>query len=162
MKVGCRLLRSGVRNPTEVKPQKRATEVLTLSSRISSQFEQLDQVLATCCPDANLLPMLPKHTQLQNSTLAIQVQTPARSCETKLSMPTSRAVMFASVALIDSIAGEGTILGLISNNMKVPKIPTTADNMKPAFDRSITYHSTGLTSARVRETCIVDCQGNFL
>ena len=106
--------------------------------------------------------MLPKQTQLQNRTLAIQVQTPILSCEMKLSMPTSGAVLLASVALGGCVAGDGIMLGLISNSIEVPTIPTTADKMKPGIDLSITYHSTGLTSARVNETCIVDCQGNLL
>lgn len=151
-----------VKTPMRMKAQKTTAEVLILLSQISIQFKQCHQLIVLCWPNASLLPMLPKHTQLQNSTLALQVQTPMLSWETKPSMPTSGAVMFASVALGSRIAGDGTILGLISNNMKVPKIPTIADKMKPAFDRSIRYQSTGLTSARVRETCIVDCQGNFL
>lgn len=60
------------------------------------------------------------------------------------------------------MAGDGTISGLICNNAKVPAVPTTAERMKPGFDLSMTYHSTGFTSARVDDTCSVDCQGSFL
>ena len=45
--------------------------------------------------------------------------------------------------------------------MVVPQRPTKADRRKPAFDRSRRYQSTGLTSARVRETWSVDCQGSL-
>lgn len=60
------------------------------------------------------------------------------------------------------MAGDSTMSGLICSKAEVPTIPTTAENMKPGFDLSTKYHSTGFTSARVKETCRVDCQGNFL
>jgi hypothetical protein len=120
------------------------------------------QPIALPCPNASCLPILPKHTQLQNNTLAIQVPTPILSCEMRLSIPTPGAVMFASVNFGGCIAGDGTMSGLIPNNTNVPAIPTTVERMKPGFDRSIRYHSTGFTSARVNETCSVDCQGNRL
>jgi hypothetical protein len=70
--------------------------------------------------------------------------------------------MFANLTVCGSIAGDGSMLGFIPNNAKVPAIPTTVERMKPDFDLSTRYHSTGFTSARVRETWSVDCQGNFL
>lgn len=105
--------------------------------------------------------MLPKHTQLQNSTLAIHVQT---------AMLSGLISPCGEIALVElgtipaggvTIAGEGTISGLTADKTAVPAIPTIAESTKPGLERSTRYHSTGLTSARVRETCKVDCQGSL-
>lgn len=132
---------------------------LVLPARTSSSSGQLIEL---CWLKANLLPMLPKHTQLQNSTLAIQVPTPILSSEESPSNPGWFPDTFARDNFCGCMAGDGTISGLTSSNTIVPATPTTADKMKPGFDLSIRYHRTGFASASVRETCRVDCQGNFL
>jgi hypothetical protein len=35
------------------------------------------------------------------------------------------------------------------------------ERMKPGLERSIRYQSTGLTSARVKEACMVEAQGSL-
>jgi len=59
-------------------------------------------------------------------------------------------------------AGEGNISGLDTRRSAVPVAPTAVERIKPGLDRSIIYHRTGLTRARVREACRVDVQGSFL
>lgn len=49
-------------------------------------------------PTANLLPIFPKHTQLQNSTLAIHVPTPIISLLTNPSYPTLSYDIFTAAA----------------------------------------------------------------
>ena len=51
--------------------------------------------------------------------------------------------------------------GLTPSRTAVPAMPTSAERMKPGFERSIRYHRTGLTRAKVKETCKVDCHGSF-
>lgn len=57
--------------------------------------------------------------------------------------------------------GEGTISGLTLKAIAVPARPTSVERRKPGFERSTRYHSTGLTRARVNETCNVDCHGSL-
>lgn len=109
---------------------------------------------------ANLRPMFPKHTLLQNKTLAIQVATPMLSFVIIFSEP-SLIEAGAAPAGGDGIAGGGTISGLIPNNTAVPAMPTTVERTNPGLDRSMRYQSTGLASASVRETWSVDCQGSL-
>lgn len=112
-------------------------------------------------PNAKLLPIFPKQTLLQNSTLAIQVPTPILSCviSPPYTLPVREAVF--SPALGDGDAGCGTTFGLMPSNRAVPPRPTSADSRKPGFERSMRYQSTGLTRASVSETWDVDCQGSF-
>ena len=98
--------------------------------------------------------MFPKHTQVQNSTLAIHVPTTILSggmpvyqilaCGTDASSP---ATGDGAVA-----AGEGTISGLMLRTASIPVKPTTVENTKPDLERSTRYHRTGLARERVRET----------
>lgn len=57
------------------------------------------------------------------------------------------------------IAGTGTKSGSTKSRTLVPTVPTNAENANPGKDRSITYQSTGLASARLNATCSVDCHG---
>lgn len=109
---------------------------------------------------ANLRPILPKQTQLQNITLAIHVATPMVSLVIIPSNPSPLDV-WAALAPGEGVAGEGTIPGLTPSNTAVPVRPTTVERMKPGLERSMRYHNTGLTSARVRETWRVDCHGSL-
>jgi len=111
--------------------------------------------------NASLRPILPKHTQLQNSTLAIQVETAMLSGLTSPCGGIELVEFGPKPAGGITIAGEGTMSGLTANKTAVPVIPTTVDSKKPALERSTRYHSTGLTSARVSETCKVDCHGSL-
>lgn len=54
---------------------------------------------------------------------------------------------------------EGIQLGLRPRRVAAPARPTSEARRKPGRVRSIRYQITGLTRARVRETCVVDCQG---
>jgi len=56
-------------------------------------------------------------------------------------------------------AGEGTMSGFMLKHIAVPVSPTIVERIKPGFERSTRYHSTGLTNANVSETCNVDCHG---
>lgn len=113
-------------------------------------------------PNASLLPIFPKHTLLQNRTLAIQVPIPMLSLLIKPSYtPESREVFDIEPARGDGVAGEGTIPGLTPKAMAVPARPTSIESRKPVLERSTRYQRTGLTRARVRETCEVDCQGSL-
>lgn len=58
-------------------------------------------------------------------------------------------------------AGGGTMSGLTPRHSAVPAMPTMVESRNPALDRSIKYHSTGFTSARVSETCKVDSHGSL-
>lgn len=69
--------------------------------------------------------------------------------------------MFIAPARGDGAAGEGTISGLTPKAMAVPARPTSMERKKPGFERSTRYQSTGLTSAKVRDTCDVDCHGSL-
>ena len=105
--------------------------------------------------------MFPKHTQLQKSTLAIHVETPMLSL---LMMPSVVTLSMETLRVFDRggvIDGVGTMLGSIPNITTVPMTPTVVDRTKPGFDLSMRYHNTGLTRARVNETCKVDCQGSL-
>lgn len=82
-------------------------------------------------PNAILLPMFPKQTQLQNRTLAIQVTTAIVSSVIKMSLPSFCDNSVARLDLVDSVVGGGTNDGLIKKRARVPKIPTAADRTKP-------------------------------
>ena len=110
-------------------------------------------------------PIFPKHTQLQNRTLSIQIPV---STVSWLAKPPSvsgsakdGAVPFRCRPSDEKPAGVGTICGFNPIKMAEPVKPTAAESRKPGFDRSIRYQRKGLTSARVRETCIVDAHGSF-
>jgi hypothetical protein len=74
-------------------------------------------------------------------------------------MTTCREVRFLDE---DEDAGEGIMSGLDANRIAEPVSPTKVENKNPVLDRSMIYHRTGLTSARVREACNVEAQGSFL
>lgn len=57
--------------------------------------------------------------------------------------------------------GDGIISGLSPSSIAVPVIPTNEERKNPGFERSIRYHRTGLTKAKVSDTCTVDCQGSL-
>ena len=69
--------------------------------------------------------------------------------------------MFIALARGDEAAGDGTISGLTPKAMAVPARPTSMERRKPGFERSTRYQSTGFTRAKVRDTCVVDCQGSL-
>lgn len=95
-------------------------------------------------------PTLPKHTQLQNSTLEIHVATPIVSDVTPET---------SNVCVSFGAAGEGTMSGLMLSRAAAPDMPTTRESANPALDLSIRYHMNGLTKASVSDTCSVDCHG---
>lgn len=58
-------------------------------------------------------------------------------------------------------AGLGIMSGFETRRSAVPVAPTAVERMKPGLERSIRYQSTGLTSARVKEACMVEAQGSL-
>lgn len=115
---------------------------------------------------AKRLPIFPKHTQLQNSTLKIQVPpsivsilTPPSPSPPKL--PRYFAVVFLPGLGMLTEAGEGIMSGFEARRRAVPVAPTKAERRKPGLERSMRYHRTGLTRASVREAWRVDAHGNL-
>jgi hypothetical protein len=112
---------------------------------------------------ANRLPIFPKQTQLQNSTLKIQTAPSMLSCpnHSPVQLPPFPRYGYFEVEFPKD-AGEGIISGFETRRRAVPVAPTAVERMKPGFERSIRYHKTGLTKARVKEACRVEVQGSFL
>jgi hypothetical protein len=79
---------------------------------------------------ANRRPMFPKHTQLQNRTLAIQVATPMLSAVTLMGQG-KLIVLIGSIE--EFAAGAGTILGLNPRRRAVPVRPTVIERRKPVL-----------------------------
>jgi hypothetical protein len=117
-------------------------------------------------------PMLPKQTQLQKSTLPIQIPhsmvsgltqfptTPEPLRPVALPTPPGAVVIWEAVCAAE--AGDGIISGFRERRTVVPDRPTRIDKINPGAERSIRYQRAGLTRARVREACSVDVQGSFL
>ena len=59
------------------------------------------------------------------------------------------------------VAGLGIMSEFEARSSAVPVAPTAVLRMRPGFDLSIRYHRTGLTSASVREACMVEAQGSL-
>ena len=55
--------------------------------------------------------------------------------------------------------GDGNAVGLERNTTEVRMEVTMSENDRPGLLRSRIYHKAGLTSARVRVSWRVDCQG---
>lgn len=110
---------------------------------------------------ASFLPMFPKQILLQKSTLATQVQTPTLSLLMSPSYIVFSTDEFPALPETNEAAGEGTMAGFTPNTIAVPIMPTNDERAKPGLERSMRYHKTGLTRAKVREACKVDCQGSF-
>lgn len=115
---------------------------------------------------ANRLPMLPKHTQLQNKTLSTHIPVSIVLSVAKppntVGSPPVWPVWFRCKSCDEYPIGAGIISWFNPSATMEPARPTAADNKKPGLDRSIRYHRNGLTAARVIETCIVEAQGTFL
>ena len=60
--------------------------------------------------------------------------------------------MLSTLAFGEWVAGDGTMPGFTRSRIAVPVNPTMVERRKPGLERSMRYHSTGLTSASVRET----------
>lgn len=122
--------------------------------------------------NASLRPMFPKQTQLQNKTDRIQMPpsrlslltSPNHVPDPKASPPTligwCRIVEFA-IREVLAVAGLGIISGFDTSRRVVPIAPTAAESIKPGLERSMRYHSAGLTRASVREACRVEVQGSL-
>jgi hypothetical protein len=112
--------------------------------------------------------MFPKHTQLQNSTERIQIP-PSTLSLVKKPRPMLVESGMREWGSMDALAareevadaGEGIMSGLEARRRAVPVAPTALERMKPGFERSIRYQSTGLTRARVRDACSVEAQGSL-
>ena len=53
------------------------------------------------------------------------------------------------------------MFGLESRRRAVPVVPTAVEKRKPGFDRSIRYHRTGFTTARVKDAWRVEAHGSL-
>lgn len=58
-------------------------------------------------------------------------------------------------------AGLGIRSEFEARRSALPVTPTVAENASPALERSIRYHRTGLTRARVNDACISEAQGSL-
>ena len=120
-------------------------------------------------PQASLLPMFPKHTQLQNNTLSIHTpdstvlfcaRYPPRSTVSSSSSASAAAdSLLRNRALVTE--GVGIMAGFTPRRTTEPASPTAAERRKPALDRSMSHQSSGLTRAKVTETCKVEDQGSL-
>lgn len=131
--------------------------------RASAQRTPAQRPLATVdLPHVSRLPIFPKQTQLQNSTLSIQ--TPVSTVcwvakppsISKSSEPASAVMLRASC-----LAGVGMISGLKPISNTEPVNPTKADSRNPGFERSMSHHRSGFTSANVIEICKVEDQASL-
>ena len=113
---------------------------------------------------ASCRPMFPKHTHAQNNTLEIHVDTATPSCVIPVARMYSPLVSFSAGAAvpIDASGDDGTSSGRRPSITSMPATPTSVDRQKPVLVRSIRYHRTGFAKARVRDACVVDCQGSLL
>lgn len=115
--------------------------------------------------------MFPKHTQLQNSTLSIhtpdsnvsELASPPRSrLSSHLSLPDEEDDDHGSELVLNSeLEGVGIISGFTPSSKPAPATPTAAERRKPALERSMSHQRSGLTSARVMDTCKVDDQASL-
>lgn len=103
--------------------------------------------------------MLPKHTQAQKITLAIQVRTAMLSWVISAPNAFSQPVPLRNAVPTDGPVDAGTSSGFNPNTTLIPATATALASMKPVEERSIRYHNTGFARARVSEACVVDCQG---
>lgn len=112
-------------------------------------------------PMAHWRPMLPKQTHAQKRTLATQVRTATPSCVMPVASPYSRRVWFnRGIVDAEELVEGGTKSGRSPRMMPIPVKATVVDITKPVLVRSIRYHRTGLTRARVADACVMDCQGS--
>jgi len=114
---------------------------------------------------AKRLPMFPKQTQEQNNTLRIQIPPSRLSLLTYIPKPPRPWDVWCCCVLFltyEEAAGEGIISGLDNKSAADPKDPTKTESTNPGLERSMIYHRTGFTNAKVREACRVDVQGSFL
>ena len=112
----------------------------------------------------SLLPTFPKHTQLQNRTLATQVPYPMVSVLTSPPIVAADERWSVSLMLVcweRGDAGDG-ITGLTPRAKAVPIKATVAERRNPGLLRSTRYQRTGLTNANVKDTWSVDVHGSFL
>ena len=152
----------------------RRDETIWNETKRINKWHQSGIIHLPSCPsqhnhDASRRPIFPKHTQLQNNTLAIHVATATSPCDIPIAIiPSSEArpePLLNDEAALEEEEGSAccaeTISGLISSRAIMPVMPIRLDRTKPDLDRSMRYHRKGLTRARVRETWRVDCQGVF-
>lgn len=126
--------------------------------KISSCIQPFNASLAP--PIANCRPILPKHTHAQKRTLAIQVRTAIPSCVIPVANANSSPVLFSPNVVGGLSVDDGINSGFSPRTRPIPATPTTVDSRNPVLVRSMRYHKTGFTSARVREACVVDSHGS--
>lgn len=109
--------------------------------------------------------MLPKHRQLQNSTLSIH--TPVSMVSWRVDTGGGGAVPVSLVALAAlgwrriCREGMGIMPGLMPRSSKDPTRPTMAERRKPGLERSMSHQSRGLARASVAEIWRVDDQASL-
>lgn len=141
-----------------------------LSNYVLSQFWR---VKPASQQHHSLRPIFPKHTQLTNNTLAIQVATPTLSWLKRI--PAISNIPLCSCWYAESVPlaredpgvlpgawgdGDGTRSGLMDRSSAVPEREKVAERMKPGAVRSRRYQIAGFARAKVRESWRVDCQAS--
>lgn len=115
-------------------------------------------------------PMLPKHRQLQNSTLSIHTPVsivwwwPA-SIPLRLVGAASGAALLVPLRVFGLPSrcrdGVGIMSGLMPRRSREPTRPTAAESTRPVLERSISHHRSGLARASVAEIWSVEDQASL-
>lgn len=92
-------------------------------------------------------------------TLATQVRTAMLSCVISAPSVFSHPVPLRKAVPTVGPVDAGINSGFRPTTTLMPANPTVVERRKPVEVRSIKYHKTGFARARVREACVVDCQG---
>lgn len=115
-------------------------------------------------PMARRRPMLPKQTQLQNSTLSIHTPVSTVSCRAsppRVSKSSWEVALVTDALPNETAEGVGIISGLTPRRKAEPVRPTAAARTKPGLERSISHQRRGFTRASDRDTWRVDAQATF-
>lgn len=109
---------------------------------------------------ASLLPMLPKHRQLQKSMLSIHTPDSTVSWLTSPPNASSRGgvsrLKVVELFRINDPDRFGIISVFTPSRRMDPISPKAADRMKPGLDRSMSHHIRGFTSASDADICRLD------
>ena len=108
---------------------------------------------------------MPKQTQLQNSTLTIQIPVSTvlgpRSSQTAPGSPVSEALPAHAPPSGDGNDGAGMMSGLMPRRSRLPASPTAAERRRPGFVPSTRYQRKGFARVRAVETWRVETHGSL-
>jgi hypothetical protein len=130
-------------------------------------FSKLQRSQRRCDSGAKTRPILPKHTQQQNKTLAIHVATLICSFRTQsvtrkdpdCAPPAGGDGGMLELPEEKDDVGAGMRPGLMASKAAVPRNPIAVLRVRPAVVRSRRYQRMGLARASVRDSCRVVSQG---